>query len=77
LFLIIALIIIFTAVIILKIQCVLISFPISSIYWILGAVSQGITRKGREADHTPPSSADVKNVGTTPPLPHTFSWRGA
>jgi hypothetical protein len=26
---------------------------------------------------TPPSSAEVKNGGVVPPLPYTFSWRGA
>jgi hypothetical protein len=35
----------------------------------------GVKRLGREADHTPPSSAKVKNVGTIPPLPHVFmAW---
>jgi hypothetical protein len=32
---------------------------------------------GHEADHSPPSSAKVKNGGAIPPLPHTSSWRGA
>jgi hypothetical protein len=30
-------------------------------------------RPGREADHSPSSSAEVKNCGTIPPLPNTFS----
>jgi hypothetical protein len=30
----------------------------------------------READHSPPSSAEVKNGGAITPLPHTSSWRG-
>jgi hypothetical protein len=34
-------------------------------------------RQGREADHSPPSSADVKNGGAIPPLPPMSSWRGA
>jgi hypothetical protein len=34
-------------------------------------------RKGREADHSPPSSAEVKNGGAIPPLPHMSSWRRA
>jgi len=34
-------------------------------------------RPGREADHSPPSSAEIKMRGVTPPLPHTFSWREA
>jgi hypothetical protein len=32
------------------------------IEWVLGAVSLGVKRQGREADHSPPSSAEVKNV---------------
>jgi hypothetical protein len=29
----------------------------------------------READHSPPSSAEVKNDGAIPPLPHMSPWR--
>jgi len=29
--------------------------------WILGALSLGVKRPGREADHSPPSSAEVKD----------------
>ena len=43
---------------------------IASIQWILGALSSGIKRQGRDVDHSPPSSADVKNgwsyTSTTP-----------
>jgi hypothetical protein len=39
-------------------------------------LSPGVKRPGREADHSPPSSAEVKNSGVVPPLPHTTSWRG-
>jgi hypothetical protein len=42
-----------------------------------GAFSPGLKRQGREADHSPPSSAEVKNGGAIPPLPHTSSWHGA
>jgi hypothetical protein len=28
--------------------------------WVRGVLSLGVTRSGREADHTPPSSAEVK-----------------
>jgi hypothetical protein len=31
----------------------------------------------READHSLPSNAEVKNDGVIPLLPHTSSWRGA
>jgi hypothetical protein len=34
-----------------------------------GAVSLEVKRQGREADHSPPSSAEVKNGGAIPPLP--------
>jgi hypothetical protein len=30
------------------------------IQWVLGAVSLVVKRSGREADHSPPSSAEVK-----------------
>jgi hypothetical protein len=30
------------------------------IQWVPGALSLGVKRLGREADHSPPSSADVK-----------------
>jgi hypothetical protein len=39
------------------------------IYWVQGAISQGVKRPGRQADHSPPSSAEVKNGGAIPPLP--------
>jgi hypothetical protein len=35
----------------------------------------GTKQPGREADHSP-SSAEVKNDGDLPPLPHAPSWRG-
>jgi hypothetical protein len=37
----------------------------------------GVKRPGREPDHSPPFSAEVKNGGTIHLLPHTFSWRRA
>jgi hypothetical protein len=40
-------------------------------------ISSGGFFSGGKADHSPPSSAEVKNSGTVPPLPHTSSWRGA
>jgi hypothetical protein len=36
----------------------------------LGAFSPGVKRQGDEADHSPPSSAEVKEGGAIPPLPH-------
>jgi hypothetical protein len=32
------------------------------IQWVPGALSLGVKRPGREADHSPPSSAEVKKV---------------
>jgi hypothetical protein len=49
------------------------------IQWVPGALSLGVKRSGREADHSPPSSTEVKNAWSytsTPPI-RTYSWRGA
>jgi hypothetical protein len=43
------------------------------IQWVPEALSPGLKGPGREADHSPPSSADVKNGGVIPPLPHMSS----
>jgi hypothetical protein len=32
------------------------------IQWISGALSMGVKRSGREADHSPPSGAEVNNA---------------
>jgi hypothetical protein len=32
----------------------------------------GVKQLGGEVDHSPPSSAEVKNGGSIPPLPHVF-----
>jgi hypothetical protein len=32
------------------------------IQWVSGTLSLGVKRLEREADHSPPSSAEVKNV---------------
>jgi len=32
------------------------------IQWVAGALSLGVKRSGREADHLPPSNAEVKNA---------------
>jgi hypothetical protein len=47
--------------------------------WATGDTSAGVKRPGREADHSPPSSAEVKNCGATRifSFPYTSSWRGA
>jgi hypothetical protein len=38
-----------------------------------GLILLGVKRPGREADHSPPGSAEVKNDGAVPPLPHISS----
>jgi hypothetical protein len=48
------------------------------IQWEPGALSLGVKRLGREADHSPPSSAEVKEcVELYNHSPNTPSWRGA
>jgi hypothetical protein len=48
------------------------------IQWVPGALSLGVNRPGREAGHSPPSSAEVKErVELSFPIPNTPSWRGA
>jgi hypothetical protein len=42
-----------------------------------GRFPRGVKRLGREADQSPPSSAEVKNGWTVPPLPHMSSWHSA
>jgi hypothetical protein len=42
-----------------------------------GALSSGEKWPMCEADHSRPSSAEVKNDGAIPPFPHTSSWRDA
>jgi hypothetical protein len=42
------------------------------VQWVSGALSPGVKRLGREADHSLPSGADDENDGAIPPLPHTY-----
>jgi hypothetical protein len=44
------------------------------IQWVQEAISPCVKRQGREADHSPPSSVEVKNGGAIPPLPYVPSW---
>jgi hypothetical protein len=43
--------------------------PSPPIKWVPGALSPGVKQQGHEADHSPPSNAEVKNGGAIPPLP--------
>jgi len=46
--------------------------------WELGALFLGVKRQGREADRSPPSSAEVKEcVGVYLHSANTPSWHGA
>jgi hypothetical protein len=47
------------------------------IQWVPGALSLGVKRPGREADHSLQSSATSRMRGDIPPLPNTPSWCGA
>jgi hypothetical protein len=48
------------------------------IQWVQGAPSLGVKWPGREANHSPPSSAEVKErVELYLHSPNTPSWRGA
>jgi hypothetical protein len=44
------------------------------VQWVPGGSfsGSGVKRQGREADHTPPSSAKGKKGGAMPPLPLVF-----
>jgi hypothetical protein len=44
------------------------------IQWVPGPLSPGVKLPGREVDHSPPTSAEVKKIHA---LPHTPSWRSA
>jgi len=48
-----------------------------SIKCVPGALSRGVKRSGREADHSLPSSIEVKSRTAIPPCPCTSSWHGA
>jgi len=48
------------------------------IQWVPGALSLGVKLPGREADHSPPCSAEIKDrVELYLHSPNTSSWRGA
>jgi hypothetical protein len=38
---------------------------------------RGALSPGRESDHSPSSSSEVRDGGAIPPLPHTCLWLGA
>jgi hypothetical protein len=50
--------------------------PASHSMGTMGSFS-GVKRKGREADPSPPSSAELKKSGAIPQLSHMSSWHNA
>jgi hypothetical protein len=44
------------------------------VHWVPRVLSTGVKRPGHEADHSPLSSAEIKNDGVIPPLLHMSSW---
>jgi hypothetical protein len=49
------------------------SYPMGTVW----ALSPGVKWRGREVDHSPQSSSEVKNGEAIPPLPDVSSWCGA
>jgi hypothetical protein len=43
------------------------------VQWVAGVLFPGVKRLGRDADHSTPSNAEVKNGGAIPPLLHKSS----
>jgi hypothetical protein len=59
-------------------SCVALRLILVPIQLVPGALSLGVKRPEPEADHSPPSSAEVKRMsGAITPLPNTPSWRAA
>jgi len=46
------------------------------IKWVIKVLSLGIKWAGCEADHSPPSSPEVKACGAIPPFPHMSKQNG-
>jgi hypothetical protein len=46
------------------------------IQWVPGALSLKVKQLEREVDHSPPSSAEIKNAWSCTSTPNTPSWRG-
>jgi hypothetical protein len=47
------------------------------IQWVPGVLSPGLKLPGREADYSPPTSAEVKKIWIFISTPHRPSWRSA
>jgi hypothetical protein len=46
---------------------------LAPLQWVLGAIFPKVKEPRLKAEHLPSSSAEVKNVGAIPPLPHIFT----
>jgi hypothetical protein len=46
--------------------------PTQPLQWVPGCICLDVKRPGREADHSPPSTAEVKSGGAVPPLSHMW-----
>jgi len=46
------------------------------IQWVMGALTTGIKWLGHEADHSPPTGAEVKHAWSYTSIPMS-SWHGA
>jgi hypothetical protein len=53
------------------------SRPVLSRTHLLSNGYRGVKRQGLEADHSPPSSAEIKKDGAIPLLPYMSSWHSA
>jgi hypothetical protein len=49
----------------------------SPIQWVSWALSPGVKQPGREADHSPPTSTEIKKMWLYTSTPRTPSWRSA
>jgi hypothetical protein len=45
--------------------------------WVPGFLSRGVNWQGCEADHSPPTSAEVKKMWTYTSTPSVLNWLGA
>jgi hypothetical protein len=45
------------------------------IHWVSEAITSEVKLLGREADHSPPSSAEIRNAWSHTSTPSASSWR--
>jgi hypothetical protein len=49
----------------------------SPVQWLLGVLSPGVKWPGREPNHSPPTTAEVKKMWIDTRSPHKSSWHRA